>query len=105
LDARNSRDQLGILARLWKELGPDQMEPAQNLVSAVPNQTLAVAWSRKDGRIYVIYVGDARLKDTAEVLTWRGLATYYVLFVIQLETRRVTLAGITRHRRRSGWNR
>src|SRR3954470_23692436 len=34
---------------------------------------------------------------TAEVLSWRGLATYYVLFVIQLETRRVTLAGITRH--------
>src|SRR3982750_3984622 len=34
---------------------------------------------------------------TAEVLTWRGLATYYVLFVIQLETRRVTLAGITQH--------
>jgi len=34
---------------------------------------------------------------TAEVLTWRGLATYYVLFVIQLKTRRVTLAGITRH--------
>ena len=34
---------------------------------------------------------------TAEVLTWRGLATYYVLFVIQLETRRVTLAGFTRH--------
>jgi len=34
---------------------------------------------------------------TAEVLTSRGLATYYVLFVIQLETRQVTLAGITRH--------
>ena len=34
---------------------------------------------------------------TVEVLTWRGLATYYVLFVIQLETRKVTLAGITRH--------
>ena len=34
---------------------------------------------------------------TAEVLTWRGLATYYVLFAIQLETRRVTLAGLTRH--------
>ncbi len=31
---------------------------------------------------------------TAEVLTTLGLATYYVLFVIQLETRRVTLAGI-----------
>ena len=34
---------------------------------------------------------------TVEVLTWRGLATYYVLFFLQLETRRVSLAGITRH--------
>jgi putative transposase len=34
---------------------------------------------------------------TVEVLTWRGLVTYYVLFFIHLETRRVTLAGITRH--------
>ena len=33
---------------------------------------------------------------TLEVLIWRGLATYYVLFFIQLETRRITLAGITR---------
>ncbi len=31
------------------------------------------------------------------MLTWRGLATYYVLFFIQLESRRVTLGGITRH--------
>ncbi len=34
---------------------------------------------------------------TFEVLTWRGLATYYVLFFVQLETRRITLAGSTRH--------
>jgi hypothetical protein len=34
---------------------------------------------------------------TVEVLTWRGLATYYVLFFLHLETRRVTLAGLTRH--------
>src|SRR3954468_7801643 len=34
---------------------------------------------------------------TVEVLTWRGLATYYVLFFIHLESRRVTLAGFTRH--------
>jgi len=34
---------------------------------------------------------------TVEVLTWRGLATYYVLFFIRLESRRVSLAGLTRH--------
>ena len=34
---------------------------------------------------------------TVEVLTWRGLATYYVLFFLHLETRRVSLAGMTRH--------
>lgn len=34
---------------------------------------------------------------TVEVLTWRGLVTYYVLFFLHLETRRVTLAGITRN--------
>ena len=32
------------------------------------------------------------------MLTWRGLTTYYVLFFLHLETRRVTLAGITQHR-------
>src|SRR3954469_1118039 len=34
---------------------------------------------------------------TVEVLTWRGLATYYVLFFMHLETRRVTIGGITKH--------
>ena len=34
---------------------------------------------------------------TVEVLTWTGLATYYVLFLIHLESRRITIAGVTRH--------
>jgi len=34
---------------------------------------------------------------TVEVLTWLGLATYYVLFFIHLESRRVSLAGLTKH--------
>jgi transposase InsO family protein len=34
---------------------------------------------------------------TAEVLTLRGLMTYYVLFFIHLESRRVDVAGITVH--------
>jgi hypothetical protein len=32
---------------------------------------------------------------TVEVLTWRGMVTYHVLFFIHLESRRVSLAGIT----------
>jgi len=32
---------------------------------------------------------------TVEVLTWQGLVTYYVLFLVHLETRRVTICGIT----------
>ena len=34
---------------------------------------------------------------TVEVLTLTGLKTYYVLFFIHLESRRICLAGITRH--------
>jgi hypothetical protein len=34
---------------------------------------------------------------SVEVLSWRGLVTYYVLFFIHLESRRVSVAGITRH--------
>ena len=34
---------------------------------------------------------------TVEVLTWRGLATYYVLFFIHLGNRWVSIAGITDH--------
>src|SRR5919109_2868252 len=34
---------------------------------------------------------------TVEVLTVRGLITYYVLFFIHLESRRICLAGVTRH--------
>ena len=38
-----------------------------------------------------------RTSSTAEVLTLRGLVTYYVLFFIHLESRRVDIAGITVH--------
>jgi putative transposase len=34
---------------------------------------------------------------TVEVLTWRGLMTYYVLFFIEVGSRRVSVGGITRH--------
>ncbi len=34
---------------------------------------------------------------TAEIWTKFGLATYYVLFFIQIESRKITVAGITQH--------
>ena len=34
---------------------------------------------------------------TVEVLTLRGLVTYYVLFFVHLESRKVDIAGITVH--------
>ena len=34
---------------------------------------------------------------TVEVLTRKGLVTYYVLFFLHLESRQVTIAGITAH--------
>jgi putative transposase len=42
---------------------------------------------------------------TVEVLTLKGLVTYYVLFFIHLESRRVSLAGMTPTRAKSGWKR
>ena len=63
LDARKFRQQLGVLARLWSQCGPDQMRPNGKLISSVPNHTLGVAASREDGQVHVIYVADARLKD------------------------------------------
>jgi putative transposase len=34
---------------------------------------------------------------TVEILTWCGLATYYVLFFLHFESRRISLAGVTPH--------
>jgi Homeodomain-like domain len=34
---------------------------------------------------------------TVEVLSWRGLVTYYVLFFLHLESRRVHIAPVTKH--------
>ncbi len=74
LDARKFRQQLGVLARLWTDVGPDQMKANTTLVSSVPNHAGAVAASREDGRVHVIYVGDSRLKKGGFGESIRGSA-------------------------------
>ena len=64
-------------------------------IAPAPNRSQTTAWKDFIAAHMAVLAGMDFF--TAEVLTWRGPATYYVLFVIQLETRRVTLAGITRH--------
>jgi len=44
------------------------------------------------------------ISSPVEVLTWRRLIAYYVRFFIHLESRRVTLAGITQDPRKPGWS-
>jgi hypothetical protein len=39
---------------------------------------------------------------TVEVVTWHGLVTYYVLFFLHLDSRRISIAGITDHPE-TGW--
>ncbi len=42
---------------------------------------------------------------TVEVLTWRGLVTYYVLFFIEIGTRRYVWAASRATQTQAGWNR
>jgi hypothetical protein len=42
---------------------------------------------------------------TVEVLTWCGLATYYVLFLLHLESLRITIPARHGTRPKPGWSR
>src|SRR3984885_3778081 len=64
-------------------------------ISPVPKRSQTTTWSDFIASHLAVLAGTDFF--TVEVLTWRGLATYYVLFFIRLESRRVTLAGMTRH--------
>jgi hypothetical protein len=64
-------------------------------VPIAPKRTQTTTWKDFISAHMAVLAGSDFF--TVEVLTWRGLATYYVLFFLNLETRRVTLAGITRH--------
>jgi putative transposase len=64
-------------------------------IAPAPRRTQSTSWKEFIRRHMDVLAGTDFF--TVEVLTWRGLVTYYVLFFLHLETRRVSLAGITRH--------
>ncbi|HEY6371917.1 MAG TPA: integrase core domain-containing protein, partial [Candidatus Sulfotelmatobacter sp.] len=64
-------------------------------IATAPKRIQTTTWKDFIRRHMDVLVGTDFF--TVEVLTWRGLMTYYVLFFIELESRRVWIGGITRH--------
>jgi len=64
-------------------------------IGPVPERSKTTTWRDFIRRHMDVLAGTDLF--TVEVLTWRGLVTYYVLFFIHLDSRRVSLAGITDH--------
>jgi putative transposase len=87
----------GALANLGHEISDQTVGNVlrRHGIAPAPKRSQTTAWKDFIASHMAVLAGMDFF--TAEVLTWRGPATYYVLFVIQLETRRVTLAGMTRH--------
>jgi len=63
LDGRQIREQLGALADLWLECGPAFMAPNDDLVVSSPQHCMPFSSSRKDGKLHVVYIADARRDD------------------------------------------
>ena len=64
-------------------------------IGPVPQRSKTTTWKDFSRRHVDVLAGADFF--TVEVLTWRGLVTYYVLFFIEVGSRRVRLGGITRH--------
>jgi putative transposase len=64
-------------------------------IAPVPERSRTTTWKEFIQSHMDVLVGADFF--TVEVLTWRGLVTYYVLFFIELSSRRVWLGGITCH--------
>jgi hypothetical protein len=87
----------GALANLGHEVSDQTVGNVlrRHGIAPAPKRSQTMAWKDFIASHMAVLAGMDFF--TAEVLTWRGPATYYVLFVIQLETRHVTVAGMTRH--------
>jgi transposase InsO family protein len=67
----------------------------RNNIAPAPERSRTTTWMEFIGQHLDVLAGTDFF--TVEVLTWRGLVTYYVLFFIEISNRRVSLGGITRH--------
>ncbi len=88
---------IGALANVGHEVGANTVSNIlkKHGVEPVPTRTRGTSWAEFIKSHMAVMSATAFF--TAEVLTLRGLVTYYVLFLIELGTRRVHLAGITEH--------
>lgn len=88
---------VGALANLGHKLSPQTVGNIlrRRGISPAPKRKHTVSW--RDFIRSHMDVMAATDFFTAEVLTLKGLVTYYVLFFVHLESRKICLAGITRH--------
>jgi hypothetical protein len=88
---------VGALANLGHRLSDQTVGNVlrRNGISPAPKRKQSVSWRDFIRAHRDVLVGMDFF--TTEVLTLKGLTTYYVLFFIHLETRQVKLAGFTRY--------
>jgi putative transposase len=86
---------LGALANLGHRLSDQTVGNVlrRHGISPAPKRKQSISWKNFIRSHRDVLVGMDFF--TTEVLTLKGLTTYYVLFFIHLETRRVNLAGFT----------
>ena len=88
---------VGALANLGHQLSDQTVGNIlrRHEIAPAPDRSRTTTWKEFIRRHMDVLVGTDFI--TAEVLSWRGLVTYYVLFFIELESRRVWIGGITQH--------
>jgi putative transposase len=88
---------VGALANLGHEVSDQTVGNVlrRHDIPPAPERKRTTTWAEFIRAHLAVLAGTDFL--TVEVLTLRGLVTYYVLFFIHLESRRVDIAGITVH--------
>ena len=88
---------LGALANLGHEISDQTVDNIlkRDGVPTAPERKHTTGWADFIRAHMAVLAGTDFF--SVEVLTLRGLVTYYVLFFIRLESRQVEIAGVTRH--------